>query len=66
MLFLKSGNDLYWDGAKFQADYHKGIVFCAMMNAVKDLRRAVKADPNCKLLSMTDSQWVEYTSRINT
>lgn len=62
MLFIKSGNDLYWDGAKFQLNHRKGIVFGAMRGAAKDLRRAAKIDPNCKISSMTDSQWAEYAS----
>jgi hypothetical protein len=60
MLFLKSGNDLYWDGDKFQSDHRKGIVFAAMMGAGNDLRKAKKIDPNCVITSLSDSQWAEF------
>jgi len=58
MMFLKSG-ELYWDGSAFQADYRKGIVFCAMMAAGKDLRRANRIDPKCQIVPLTDRQWQE-------
>lgn len=61
MLFIKSGSDLYWDGKKFQTDYHKGIVFGAVMGAMKDVRKASKIDPNCKLEALNHEQWAEIS-----
>jgi hypothetical protein len=64
MLFLKSGDDLYWDGKKFQPDYRKGILFGSMAGASKDLRRAAKIDDDCKLEAMNEEQWATFTALI--
>jgi hypothetical protein len=60
MLFLRSGK-LYWDGTEFQSDYRKAVVFGSMSVAGKDILRAIKIDPNCRLEVMTSSQWDETT-----
>jgi hypothetical protein len=63
MLFLKSGDDLYWNGTEFQPNYREAIVFGAVMRASRHLRRATKIDPNCKLEALTECQWMELASR---
>jgi hypothetical protein len=59
MFFLKSGNDLYWDGYKFQANYRKAVLFGGMVGVERDFILAAPIDPGCKLEQMTVDQWGE-------
>lgn len=61
MLYLKSGS-LYWDGKQFQEDYKKSIVCGGAAGFLKDLKKAVRIDPECKIVALSPEHWAEMES----